>query len=51
MPPKKSTALKKACPNTNTTDAVDVPSGQMSKMKITSKVKFVSFDWRFPMSM
>ena len=51
MPPKKSTTPKKAGPKTNTVDAVHVLSGQMGKMKMASKVKYVSFDWRFPMSM
>jgi len=51
MPPKKSTTPKKAGPKTNTTDGVHALSGQMSKMKMASKVKYVSFNWRFPMSM
>jgi hypothetical protein len=53
MPPKRSTTPKKAGPKTNTTHAVvnDDLSGKMSKMTMASKVKYVSLDWRFPMSM
>jgi hypothetical protein len=52
MPPKKSTIPKKAGPKTNTTDAGhDILLHKMSKMKMASKVKCISFDWRFPMSM
>jgi hypothetical protein len=53
MPPKRSTTPKKAGPKTNTTHAVinDVLSSKTSKMTMASKVKYVSLDWRFPMSM
>ena len=44
---KKSTTPKKAAPKTA---SVDNLSTQMSSMKVT-KVKYVSFTWRFPMAM
>jgi hypothetical protein len=44
---KKSTTPKKATPKTA---YVDNLSTQMSSMKVT-KVKYVSFTWRFPMAM
>ena len=45
---KKSVTPKKA--GSKTDDAISALSGQVGKLNI-SKVKYVSLDWRFPMSM